>query len=76
MRSHSAVAVLAALALTASARAQAPAINWGPAPAIFPAGVRMAVLQGDPGQPAFFTVRLELPAGTRVLPHLDRKSVV
>ncbi|HXH63008.1 MAG TPA: cupin domain-containing protein [Gemmatimonadales bacterium] len=69
MRSHSAVAVLAALALTTSARAQAPAINWGPAPAIFPAGVRMAVLQGDPGQSGFFTVRLELPAGTRVLPH-------
>ena len=69
MRSHSAVAVLAALALTASAHAQAPAIKWGPAPAILPAGVRMAVLAGDPGQPGVFTLRLELPAGTRVLPH-------
>lgn len=69
MRSLPAVAVLASLALTVSARAQAPAIKWGPAPAVFPAGVRMAVLQGDPSQPGVFTVRLELPAGTRVLPH-------
>lgn len=69
MRSLPAVTVLAAITLTASARAQAPAIKWGPAPAVFPAGVRMAVLAGDPGQPGVFTLRLELPAGTRVQPH-------
>jgi quercetin dioxygenase-like cupin family protein len=69
MRSISAVAIVSSLALTAAARAQAPAIKWGPAPAVLPAGVRMAVLAGDPGQPGQFTVRLELPAGTRVLPH-------
>jgi quercetin dioxygenase-like cupin family protein len=69
MRSFPAVAVIASLALTTAARAQAPAIKWGPAPAVFPAGVRMAVLAGDPGQPGVFTVRLELPAGTRIMPH-------
>jgi quercetin dioxygenase-like cupin family protein len=69
MRSISAVAIFSSLALTTAARAQAPAIKWGPAPAVFPAGVRMAVLAGDPGQPGVFTVRLELPAGTRVQPH-------
>jgi len=69
MHSRFAVAAIAALTLTAAAQAQAPALNWGPAPAVFPAGVRMAVLQGDPSQPGYFTVRLELPAGTRVYPH-------
>ena len=69
MRSRFAVATLAVLALPVIARAQAPAITWGPAPAVFPAGTRMAVLQGDPGANAMFTVRLELAPGTRIAPH-------
>ncbi len=69
MRSRFPIALIATLALPVLARAQAPAITWGPAPAVFPAGVRMAVLQGDPSQPGYFTVRLELPAGTRIYPH-------
>jgi quercetin dioxygenase-like cupin family protein len=60
--------VLALLAAR-TVQAQAPAINWGPAPAIFPAGARMAVLQGDPGKPGLFTVRLELPDGYKVAAH-------
>ena len=50
--------------------AQAPALTWGPAPAVFPAGAKMAVLQGDPGKAALFTVRLDLPAGYKIAPHL------
>lgn len=69
MRSRFAVAALAALALPIAAHAQAPAITWGPAPAIFPAGARMAVLQGDPGKAELFTVRLEFPDGYRIAPH-------
>ena len=69
MRSRFALALLASLILTGVASAQAPAIKWGPAPAVFPSGTRMAVLQGDPGQNAMFTVRLEFPAGTRIAPH-------
>src|SRR5690242_11368491 len=69
MRSRFALALLASLILTGIASAQAPAIKWGPAPAVFPAGMRMAVLQGDPSQAGLFTVRLELPPGTRVAPH-------
>lgn len=48
--------------------AQAP-LNWGPAPAIFPAGARMAVLQGDPGKAGPITVRLDMPSGYVVPPH-------
>ena len=62
---------LALVALTSAANAQtyAPALKWGPAPAVFPAGAKMAVLQGDPSKPGPFTVRLELPDGYRVQPH-------
>lgn len=48
---------------------QAPALNWGPAPPVFPAGAKMAVLQGDPSKPELFTVRLEFPAGYTIPPH-------
>jgi quercetin dioxygenase-like cupin family protein len=44
-------------------------IHWGPAPAIFPAGAEMAVLQGDPGSTNLFTVRLRFPNGYKLPPH-------
>lgn len=45
----------------APSAAQKKALKWGPAPAIFPAGARMAVTEGDPGKAGMFTVRLEMP---------------
>ena len=69
MRFRFAVAALAASLLPAVAHAQAQALAWGPAPAVFPAGAKMAVLQGDPSKPEWFTVRLDLPNGYRVQPH-------
>jgi quercetin dioxygenase-like cupin family protein len=70
MRSRNlAFAALVACVLPAAAAAQAPALNWGPAPPVFPAGARMAVVQGDPGQTGMFTVRLEMPDGYRIPPH-------
>jgi len=61
---------LALLLVTSSARAQASAgLTWGPAPPVFPAGAKMAVLQGDPSKAEIFTVRLDLPAGYTVAPH-------
>jgi hypothetical protein len=44
-------------------------VQWGPAPAVFPAGAQMAVLAGDPGKAGPFTVRLKAPDGFRVMPH-------
>lgn len=46
-----------------------PGVSWGPAPAVFPRGAEMAVLQGDPGGTALFTVRLRFPDGYRIPPH-------
>lgn len=69
MRNRLILAALAALALPIVAHAQGAVITWGPAPAVFPAGAKMAVLQGDPSQNALFTVRLDLPDGYRLPPH-------
>src|SRR5882672_9320062 len=43
--------------------------HWGPAPPVFPAGAKMAVLSGDPSKAAPFTVELAFPAGYRIPPH-------
>lgn len=69
VRRLSLVLGVAALPHAASAQAGAPALKWGPAPPFFPAGARFAVLQGDPGQPGLYTVRLEMPAGYTIKPH-------
>ena len=44
-------------------------LTWGSAPAILPAGARLAVLEGDPSKTGPFTMRLEMPAGYRIPPH-------
>jgi quercetin dioxygenase-like cupin family protein len=54
---------------TATGDVTPPEFTWVPAPAVFPAGAQMAVLQGDPGGAAEFTVRLRFPDGYRIPPH-------
>jgi quercetin dioxygenase-like cupin family protein len=44
-------------------------LTWGPAPAILPAGARLAVLEGDPSKTGPYTMRLDMPAGYRIPPH-------
>ena len=44
-------------------------IKWGDAPPTLPAGAKMAVLQGDPGQAGMYTIRLKAPDGYRVAAH-------
>ncbi len=65
------------LALATPAAGQAPRHEmsapvkpvWNPVgPNLLP-GAEIAVLQGDPGQPALFTVRLKMPKGYVVAPH-------
>jgi quercetin dioxygenase-like cupin family protein len=45
------------------------ALTWGPAPAAFPAGAKMAVERGDPMKKGEFVVRLSLPADYKIPPH-------
>jgi quercetin dioxygenase-like cupin family protein len=54
---------------TAANAASQPELTWGPAPAVFPPGAQMAVVQGNPGGADLFTVRLRLPDGYRLPPH-------
>jgi quercetin dioxygenase-like cupin family protein len=63
------VALLALFVGATGAAAQAPVLKWGPAPAVFPAGAKMAVLYGDPGKAEQFAVRLDFPAGYTIAPH-------
>lgn len=45
------------------------AVNWGPAPEVFPAGAQLAVLSGDPMGTGPFAVRLKMPDGYKIGPH-------
>jgi quercetin dioxygenase-like cupin family protein len=56
----------AARASSAAARGDLP---WGPAPAVFPPGAEIAVLEGDPSKAEPFTVRLRVPNGYKIPPH-------
>jgi quercetin dioxygenase-like cupin family protein len=49
---------------------QAPKdVQWGPAPPLLPAGAEIAVLAGDPGKAAPYTVRLKFPANYAIPAH-------
>jgi quercetin dioxygenase-like cupin family protein len=54
---------------TSATATEQPVLNWGPAPAVFPAGAEMAVLQGDPSSTAEFTIRLRMPDNYKIPPH-------
>jgi len=43
--------------------------KWGPAPPLVPAGAQIAVLAGDPGKSAPYTVRLKFPANYAIPAH-------
>jgi quercetin dioxygenase-like cupin family protein len=61
------IAIAAAALFAAPTSTQGPV--WGPAPAVFPAGARFAVMSGDPGKADLYTVRLEMPDGYTIAPH-------
>ena len=63
------LAAAAALHAQAAPAANPAAPHWGPAPAAFPPGARMAVVSGDPGKAALFTVELAMPSGYKIAPH-------
>jgi len=50
-------------------KAKADSLQWGPAPAVFPAGAKMAVVSGDPTKPGPFIIQLSMPDGYRLAPH-------
>lgn len=71
------LAAIAVLLLPVSGIARMPAhvmasladAKWGPAPPMLPNGAQIAVLAGDPGKPAPYTVRLKFPANYAIPAH-------
>ena len=47
----------------------ANALKWGDAPPGMPAGMRAAVVSGDPSQAQPYVLRAQMPAGYRIPPH-------
>jgi mannose-6-phosphate isomerase-like protein (cupin superfamily) len=44
-------------------------VTWSPAPPALPPGAKVAILEGNPGEPGPFTMRLLLPDRYRIPPH-------
>lgn len=44
-------------------------VEWQDGPASFEAGSQMAILEGNPGEPGVFTMRIRMPDGFRISPH-------
>ena len=44
-------------------------VQWGDGPPSLPKGLKAAVLHGDPGKPAPYTLLLKMPAGYKVPSH-------
>lgn len=85
MKSHSLCAVLSLqiLSLGIARAAHAPAsgneghaihrsaeLNWKDGPPSLPAGAKYAVLEGDPTKEGPFTMRLRVPDGYKIPPHM------
>ena len=54
---------------TPKTKAKTATLHWGPAPPVFPAGAKMAVVSGDPGKAGEFVIELSMPAGYKISPH-------
>lgn len=55
---------------TATHVAMTPAdLKWGAAPPGIPPAVTLSVLQGNPMEAGLYTVRLKMPANTKIMPH-------
>ncbi|GAB4054470.1 cupin domain-containing protein [Catellatospora paridis] len=50
-------------------------IDWRPFPG-FPPAARLAVMVGDPSEPEPYVVRVNLPAGERLMPHRHHEDRV
>ena len=50
-------------------------IDWEPFPA-FPPPARLAVVVGQPAEPAPYVVRVKLPSGVKLMPHRHHEDRV
>ena len=64
-----AVLLLTALFAIPPGAIQVTHVTWKDGPPTLPKGAKVAVLEGDPKAAGIFTMRLRIPAGSRVEPH-------
>jgi quercetin dioxygenase-like cupin family protein len=73
-----AIVLLCALLMIAAApppgTIQVTHVIWKDAPPALPKGSKVAVLEGDPKAAGIFTMRLQIPAGSRVDPHTHPRA--
>ena len=50
-------------------------VQWKPFPA-FPPEARLAILVGDPGKPGPYVIRVKLPGGIKLAPHMHPEDRV
>src|SRR5579875_3210160 len=50
-------------------------IEWKPFPS-FPPSARLAVVVGDPTRPGPYVIRVKLPAGVKLMPHVHPENRV
>ncbi len=48
-------------------------IQWQDGPPSLPPGAKLAVLEGDPAKDGFFTMRVKVPDGYKIPPHIHPK---
>ena len=46
-----------------------PKLKWGPAPAVFEKGAKLAVVSGDPMAAGQYVVQLSMPSNYKIKPH-------
>ena len=63
------ILTLSSLLAATATGAQAKALKWMAGPPGLPAGSTFAVISGDPGKAAMFTIQARLPANYVVPPH-------
>ena len=65
------IVIGAAAVLAQSAHGVVPAdkVQFGPAPAILPAGAQLAVLEGNPAEKGALVLRLKMPANYKIPAH-------
>jgi len=63
------VAIVAAVLVAPSTAAAQKQLKWGPAPAVFQPGAKLAVVSGDPFKAGPYVVQLSMPANYKVAPH-------
>jgi hypothetical protein len=44
-------------------------LKWGPPPPVLEQNAKFTVVSGDPGKAGLYVVRLDMPAGYKIMPH-------